>query len=341
MPALTLDEAVRHSYQQLREGKISEARELLQRVLSHIDHPDAKRLLMQTESLLPLEQVVDSLRHISHLMFQAANQEVVSNWLAGQRLYRDLLAEECYADPRRLERFGAKFYSQNDEDGIIAEIFRRIGTTNRIFVEFGVNTGLENNTLLLTYQDWQGVWMDGSEQNIAFIRRKFAPLIERQRLQVAQQWIRVETINQVLQSFRLPEEIDLVSIDIDGNDYYIFESMTAVRPRVCVIEYNAKLPPPILAVMRYDAEWMVHELTDYFGCSLAALTRMANRKGYQLVGCNITGINAFFVRDDLCGDLFYQPATAEALYQPPRYGFHHAGTFRVGHPTSYGPWQIG
>ncbi|MBF0124096.1 MAG: hypothetical protein HQL60_02015 [Magnetococcales bacterium] len=338
MPALTIDEAVDYACQQLRCGKISAARDSLKMVLSHADHPDAKRLLSQTEPLLPLERVLDVLLH---LIIQSNDNDLISNGIAGQRWYRDILTDERYADPRRLERFGAKFYSQNDEDGIIAEIFRRIGTTNRTFLEFGVEKGLENNTLLLTYQDWRGVWMDGSEQNVAFIEQKFAPLIQQQRLRVARQWICAETINDVIGQFSLPKDIDLISIDIDGNDYYIFESIECIRPRVCVIEYNSKLPPPIMAVIRYNPEFSDGLRSDYFGCSLAALTRMANRKGYQLVGCNITGCNAFFVRTDLCDDWFYTPATAEALYQPPRNEL--AGVFRVGvgAQPGYGHWEIG
>ncbi|MBF0124634.1 MAG: FkbM family methyltransferase [Magnetococcales bacterium] len=333
MPALTIDEAVQHVYRQLRDGRVSEARRVLQMLLAQQGaNPDLQRLLTDIEPLLPLERLND-------LLFYTMKEVARSNQLSSQRLYRDILADECYADPRRLERFGAKFYSQNDEDGIIAEIFRRIGVSNRTFLEFGVADGLENNTLLLTYQGWQGVWMDGSEHNVAFMQQKFAPLIQQQRLRVVQQWISVETINDVIRQFDLPEEIDLLSIDIDGNDYYVFEHIDCIRPRVCVIEYNSKLPPPILAVMRYHAEHSTHELTDYFGCSLESLTRLAQRKGYQLVSCNITGSNAFFVRSDLCGGRFYEPATAEALYHPPRYEINYGGAFRVGHPTSYGHWE--
>ncbi|MBF0423823.1 MAG: FkbM family methyltransferase [Magnetococcales bacterium] len=260
--------------------------------------------------------------------------------LVSLQLYRDILTDVRYTDPRRLERFGCKFYSQNDEDGIIAEIFRRIGTTNRMFLEFGVSNGLENNTLLLTYHGWQGVWLDGGEENIAFINDKFQPLLANNTLRVRQQWITAETINTIIQSLDLPKDLDLLSIDIDGNDYYVFKNIECIRPRVVVIEFNSKLPPPVLAVMRYkpDFQWE-QDKTDYFGCSLESLTQMADKKGYQLVGSNITGCNAFFVRKDLCGEHFFLPATATALYNPPRYEIFTGGAFRIGHPASYGPWE--
>lgn len=269
-----------------------------------------------------------------------SNKLAVLSQLTSVALYRDTLSDEKYADPRRLERFGGKYFSQNDEDGIIAEIFRRIGATNRMFLEFGVSDGLENNTLLLTYDGWRGVWLDGSKSKVAFINQKFQPLLAANALRVSQQWITTETIDEVIRSFQLPADLDLLSIDIDGNDYYVFEKIECIRPRVVVIEYNSKLPPPILAVMEYvpDFCWE-NDHTDFFGCSLESLTRMADKKGYQLVGCNITGCNAFFVRKDLCGELFVLPATATALFNPPRYEILAGGAFRVGHPTSFGRWR--
>jgi hypothetical protein len=269
-----------------------------------------------------------------------SNKLAVLSQLASASLYRDILSDEQYDDPRRLERHGRKYFSQNDEDGIIAEIFRRIGATNRMFLEFGVSDGLENNTLLLTYDGWRGVWLDGSKEKVAFINQKFQPLLASNSLRVSQQWITAETIDEVIRSFQLPTDLDLLSIDIDGNDYYVFEKIECIRPRVVVIEYNSKLPPPVLAVMEYRPDFCwENDQTDYFGCSLESLTRMAEKKGYQLVGCNITGCNAFFVRKDLCGELFALPATATALFNPPRYEILAGGAFRVGHTTSYGPWR--
>jgi hypothetical protein len=333
MPALTIPEALDYTRNALREGNFEAARRTVDLILSHEPmHAEALRWRDRLTDMIPLERSM----HLVNAMIKEMSRTSQINSL---RLYREMLADPQYADPRRLERHGAKFYSQNDEDGIIEEIFRRIGTTNRTFLEFGVENGLENNTLLLTYKGWQGIWMDGSERNIAFIEEKFKPLIAQGRLRALQQWIMPETINALIASFKLPTELDLLSIDIDSYDYYVFEQITTIRPRVVVIEYNAKLPPPIEAVMAYNPARTESGFTDYFGCSLEALTRLANRKGYQLVGCNITGSNAFLVRQDLCHELFYLPATAAALYHPPRYEINYAGAFRVGHPTNYGVWE--
>jgi len=109
--------------------------------------------------------------------------------------------------------------------------------------------------------------------------------------------------------------MDLLSIDIDGNDIHVLDAIDVIRPRVVVIEYNGKFPPPMNVVQRYNPEhrW---KGTDYGGSSLLAITKIAGRKGYSLVGCGIAGVNAFFVRDDLLGDKFQAPFTPENHYQP-------------------------
>ena len=131
---------------------------------------------------------------------------------------------------------------------------------------------------------------------------------------------------------KLPRELDLLSIDIDGNDYFVWEAITAIEPRVVVIEYNSKFPPPMRWTIRYDPahEW---DGSDQFGASLQSLADLGIRKGYRLVGCNITGTNAFFVRADLAGDHFVEPPDAATLYQPPRYSL--CSSFDTGHPAGY------
>jgi len=116
----------------------------------------------------------------------------------------------------------------------------------------------------------------------------------------------------------LGPEIDLLSIDVDGNDYYFWEAIKSVNPRVVVVEYNPKFHPPHDWNITYNPEhnW---DGSDRVGCSLTAFTRLGTQLGYQLVGCNIVGANAFFVRRDLAGDKFAAPATPEHLFQPARY----------------------
>jgi hypothetical protein len=235
------------------------------------------------------------------------------------REIRQLLADPRYAAPRRLERHGCKVWSQNDEDGILEEIFRRIGTASRGFVEFGVSDGRECNTLKLLVEGWRGLWMESSDRHCEHIRRVFAARLDGGQLELKQTNVTAENIDGLLTAARVAAagELDLLSIDIDGNDYHVFKAIRSVRPRVLVIEYNGKFPPPMDVVQRYDPSH-VWDGSDYVGASLQAIANLAARCDYRLVGTNITGVNAFFVRADLAADHFAD-GDAAALYNPARF----------------------
>ena len=242
-----------------------------------------------------------------------------------------LQQQQRYQDPKCLIPFGSKIYSQSDEDGIIREIFNRMGTTNKTFVEFGIGNGLENNTLALLFEGWQGLWIDASSKSIKKIRENFNIILDKKQLKLTQSFITKENINQLISAQIKSEEIDLLSVDIDGNDYHVIEAITCVSPRVIVVEYNAKFTPPVLYCMDYNPthQW---DKDDCFGASLKFFEVNLDKKGYALVGCNLSGANAFFVRKDLVNDHFLAPFTAENHYQPARY--YLSGYF-AGHPASY------
>ena len=251
-----------------------------------------------------------------------------------QRFWSDELATPRYADPKRLLRYGAKVFSQSDEDGIIQEIFKRIGTGKRTFIEFGVETGIECNTVKLLLEGWRGLWIEATPAYIAEMRRTLATYLGSGALTLRQSMVNVENINGLIEQAGLLGEVDVLSIDIDFNDYWVWQTIEVVKPRLVVIEYNATLRPPLSLVVPYQAaaQW---DGTNYFGASLEALVRLGRTKGYSIVGCNFAGANAFFVRDDLCGDHFVQPATAEEHYEPARYYF---ASLNVGHPARVGPY---
>jgi hypothetical protein len=251
-----------------------------------------------------------------------------------ERYVKELLTDPLYSDGRRLPPFGFKVYSQNDEDGIIQEIFARIGERSRTFVEFGVENGLENNTLKLLLEGWSGLWLEGSSIDVKRINAKFNDVIQQGRLKVQHAFIDRDNINRTIGQF-YTGEIDLISIDVDGNDIHLLEALEVVSPRVIVIEYNGKFPPSLSIAQAYNAahRWSG---TDYGGASLSAITKIAERKGYALVGCNVMGVNAFFVRQDLLEDKFCPPYTAENHYQPARYFLW--PTFVAGHDPDWGPY---
>ncbi|WP_374470110.1 hypothetical protein [Phenylobacterium sp.] len=237
-------------------------------------------------------------------------------------------------DPRRLEPFGFKVYSQNDEDGILEEIFRRLGVPRGRFVEIGVEDGLECNSLYLLHKGWIGAWIEGDASRRAAIESTFGSIVDR-RLTLAFGRVTAENVDRLLRDLTGGVELDLLSIDIDGMDVYLFGALQAVRPKVVAIEYNAKWPAHLSKQPVYDAGH-VWRGGDYMGSSLKALCETATRQGYRLVGTNITGTNAFFVRQDLAGDLFAPDASPEALYNPPRYWLWLDHFLHIGHRPSFG-----
>lgn len=249
------------------------------------------------------------------------------------RLEIERLLEPLRADPRRLEPYGFKVYSQQDEDGILEEIFRRLGIAPGTFVEIGVEKGLESNTHYLIHKGWEGMWLEGDDKHRPAIEGKFAPVLGR-RLHVRFGYVTAETINDALRP--APPELDFLSIDVDGMDIHLLEALTH-RPKVICIEYNAKFPPSLSKRPTYDPQFRWAG-ADYMGSSLLAIAEAASGKGYRLVGTNITGANAFFVRSDLAGDLFPDPATAAALYNPPRYWLWSDHFAHVGHRADFGPY---
>lgn len=250
--------------------------------------------------------------------------------------YRDMIAGSSrYDDPKRLTRYGYKVYSQCDEDGLLAEIFRRIGVHSRSFVEFGVENGLECNSLWLLAQDWRGLWIEASEAACDQIRKSHASWLQAGQLTLRQAFITRENIDALIEP-TLTGEIDLLSIDLDGNDYWIWDTIRSVRPRVVAIEYIATWRPPVCVTVPYldDARW---DGSNYFGASLSALGHLATRKGYQLVGCTLSGVNAFFVRNDLLGDHFHAPGDVPEHYEPARYALC---ALPAGHRPGIGPLVV-
>jgi hypothetical protein len=190
---------------------------------------------------------------------------------------------------------------------------RRIGTQRRFFVEFGVGEGKQGNCVLLAdYYGWEGVFIETDPDAFEQLGRKYQP---RQQVQTQQARVTANNIESLLADARVPTVFDVLSIDIDGNDYWVWEAITAFRPHVVVIEYNSNLPLDGQFVMPSDDEhnW---DATDYFGASLGAYMQLAGNGGYFLAHTDRTEVNAFFVADSHC-DAFRDlppPATFSANY---------------------------
>jgi hypothetical protein len=256
-----------------------------------------------------------------------------------QRNDDEYIIKKRIDNPLYLERYGYKVFSQNDEDGIIEEIFNRIGTTNKIFIEFGVGNGLECNSHYLLHKGWSGLWIEGDYKSYSQILKLFSIPIKTGKLKIINAFINKDNINSLIKNGlvdyicigrdNISGLIDILSIDIDGNDYWIWEAINYIQARLVIIEYNAKFPPNHEWIMKYDRNH-IWERDDEQGASLKSLEILGRKLGYQLVGTNFNGVNAFFIKQDIAHNLFPIPSTAENLYNPSRWYIKYIS----GHPSN-------
>lgn len=219
--------------------------------------------------------------------------------------------------------------SQNGEDGILRELFKRIGTTNMFFVEFGVEDGRQCNAgLLALYSHWHGLFIEGSDKHFPRLARTFSSY---PGITTVQEYLTRDNISAVFSRAGVPPTFDLLSVDVDGNDYWLWQALRDYAPRLVVIEYNAAYPPPAKWVMQYDPSFRWQGNT-YYGASLASLTKLADSMGYALIGTERHGINAFYLRRELLTAARLPELTPEEAYHPPRFSFLHPT-----HPWGYGP----
>lgn len=202
-----------------------------------------------------------------------------------------------------------KIFSQNGEDGIIDFLIQALDLSAypKAFVEFGVENYTESNTrFLLQHRNFMGLVLDGSQQHIDYI--KSDDLYWRHDLEAKCAFITKDNINTLISTYlqsRDLENVALLSIDIDGNDYYIWESITCIQPAIVVIEYNALFGAKDRVSVPYRADFdrfKAHCSGLYFGASVAALIALGEAKGYSFVGADSCGVNLFFVKKVLFGD---------------------------------------
>ena len=177
-------------------------------------------------------------------------------------------------DPLRLEPYGNKVFSQADEDGIIEEIFYRLGIYNGTFVEIGTENGLECNTHYLLHKNWIGYWFEGGEGYGNSIKTNFGQFMDKDKLRVVLGRLTKENINDTFNKASVSSHVDFLSIDVDGMDIHLFDALNIDAKVVC-IEYNAKWPANIVRIPEYcpNYNW---DGSDYMGSSLKALTEVAN-----------------------------------------------------------------
>ena len=209
-----------------------------------------------------------------------------------------------------------KIYSKHGGDGILAYIFSRVGITNSTFVEMGVEDGRECNTANLSLHfGWKGLMIDANEAWIKSAKNFY----KEYKIKAVASFVTAENINKLLLDNGVRGEIDLLSIDIDSNDYWVWRAIDTINPRVVVLEYNAAFGHHSLTI-KYDPEHRYKPRQEhplYFGASLVALSKLAKEKGYVLVCCDGHGHDAFFVRKDVAKDKFVELSPKEAFYPNP------------------------
>jgi hypothetical protein len=204
-----------------------------------------------------------------------------------------------------INEFEFKIFSQFGEDGMIQYLIKHVKVENKIFIEFGVENYQESNTrFLMMNNNWQGFVMDGSYTAIKSLKSR--NWYWKYNLTGKAVFIDKNNINELLVNTGL-SNIGLLSIDLDGNDYHIFKEidLSKINPSIIVLEYNSVFGKDRLITVPYDKYFnrtKAHYSNLFFGASLSALNYLALKKGYSLVGCNIAGTNAFFVRKDLLNE---------------------------------------
>jgi len=213
-------------------------------------------------------------------------------------------------DTRDLSMYELSVFSQNGEDGVLLELLHRVGTGPRYFVEFGAGEGLECCCAVLAdVLGWEGLFAEADDARFGFLSGKYG---NNERVTTIRDLITAENVEEVFDAAGVPADFDVLSIDVDGADYWTWRAIERYRPRIVIIEYNSGLDAREPLVQGPEpVEW---QSSDYFGASLAALTELARAKGYSLAHLEQAGVNAFFVRDDLSWDDPAPPTHRAANY---------------------------
>jgi hypothetical protein len=197
--------------------------------------------------------------------------------------------------------------SQHGEDGVIEEVFRRIGATNKWCVEFGALNGTHHSNTwdLITNRGWSGVLIEADPTYFEKLKEVYAALPRAHCLNEFVEFEGPHSLDAILARTPIPKDFDFLSIDIDGNDYHVWESLVEYQPRVVVMEFNPTIPTDISFVQPRD-------MSVQQGSSIKALIELGEKKGYTAVA--VTGVNIFFVRSELFAKLGIDKSTIEELY---------------------------
>lgn len=226
----------------------------------------------------------------------------LKNVLYIDRIYSSLQilnSRRGYIDQKEIDLATSelRLFSQNGEDGVLNAILGAIGDSNKYFVEFGVGDGWScNSRLLAEVFDWQGLFIEVDEKEYSALKQRYC---NSNKIRCENAAITPSNINELFESFHVTENLGVLSIDIDGQDYWVWNALDKVyQPDVVIIEFNSALDPN-LPIVEQEGLSPGLPLTATWGASITALTELARKKGYRLVHIEMAGVNAFFVREKI------------------------------------------
>lgn len=203
--------------------------------------------------------------------------------------------------PDNWDEFGFQVFSQSNEDGLIQYLINQIDIPHKTFIEFGVENYTECNTkFLLLHNNWSGLIMDSSKEYIMSLKK--SSLYWRHDIVAKDAFVTKDNINDLIRDRGFDKEVGILSIDIDGNDYWIWKAIDCISPCIVICEYNPIFGADIEVSIPYQPNFYrtnAHFSNLYWGASLGAYVRLGKEKGYKLVCINKLGHNAFFVKKDM------------------------------------------
>jgi hypothetical protein len=257
---------------------------------------------MQPQSELTISRRIHRIEKDLHALTE--QHEEVFRQLRHLQSGIDGLVRAAYVDPSSLpypERLTAgrfRLLSQNQEDGMLWSLFQQIGTTTKTFVELGSGATGGNAAMLAGEFGWTGLMVEGDQGKVEYAGRRFP------RAKAVCAWITPETVNDLLERNGFAGEVDLLSVDVDGVDYWVWQAITVCSARLVMLEYNSMFGPDRAVTVPYDPKFnrRDHRFC-YYGASLSAMTQLSATKGYRLVAVEPTGVNAFFLRNDVAPEI--------------------------------------
>ena len=297
-------------------------------------------------------KIVDSIGRVREVILRHPAIQALEDFYIVQRsskssqLVLSMQYQEMLAQHRplpKLQDTEFRVFSQHGEDGILLYIFSIIGTTNKRCVEICGGGGFDNTANLIINHGWHGLFFDGGEKKIRKGQRFYARCAETKMWppKLVHAWITAENINSLLQEHGYIGEIDLLSLDMDSVDYWVWKAIDCINPKVIVLEYNNVLGPDVSVTVPYRSTFVsennnasplyyqgrrvvntflgksiADRLDNYFGASLSAFVKLGKQKGYRLVGCEQYGINAFFIRSGIGEEILPEISPCECFQHP-------------------------